>query len=282
MKHGKSQETASYRKVPFIGGSVEMLRAHYVTQTFSRHFHEEYAVGFIEQGAMGFRYRGADLVASRGTINLVVPGEAHDGHAATQGGWVYRMFYLPPEVLQLAARELRPDAGQPHFRKGVLEDGALGRAIRETHMILEQGNASSLEQQTRLLRLLVNWINRHGEERPGWPGLGNEHRAVRLAREYMQDNPAEDVGLDTLARLGNLSPFHFLRVFERDLGITPHAYLMQARVNRAKKLLAGSLRLADVAAECGFSDQSHLTRLFRRQFGITPGKYRNFIQNTSD
>lgn len=280
MKHGKHEEIATYKVVPFIGGDVEMLRARYVTQHFSRHFHEEYAVGFIEQGAMGFRYRGADLVASRGTINLVVPGEAHDGHAATDTGWIYRMFYLPPEVVLRAAAELTPNPSQPHFRKGVLEDADLARTILETHAALESGGATSLESQTRLLRLLVNWINRHGEERPGWPGIGNEHRAVRLAREYMRDNPAEDVSLEHLARLGNLSPFHFLRVFERDLGITPHAFLVQARVNRAKKLLAGPLRLADVAAECGFSDQSHLNRWFRRQFGITPGRYRNFVQNS--
>ncbi|WP_291330042.1 AraC family transcriptional regulator [Desulfovibrio sp. UCD-KL4C] len=279
MANRKSNEAVSCKLLPFMGSGVEVLRAHYVTQTFSKHFHEGYAVGFIESGAMGFRYRGSNLLASKGSINLVVPGEIHDGHAASDEGWRYRMFYLPPEVLMSAARELGSKPVQPYFSMGVLEDTELAAAIYEAHFILQQDEATVLEKETLLLRMLISWISRHGEVRTNCPGVGSEHRAVRLAREYMQDQPAENVGLEKLAGLGGLSPFHFVRVFEKHFGITPHAYLMQTRVNHAKNMLSRSMRIADIAAECGFADQSHLTRQFRRQFGLTPGQYRKIVQN---
>jgi len=242
--------------------------------------HEEYAVGVIENGAMGFRYRGADLVAARGAVNLVVPGEVHDGHAAADEGWAYRMFYLSPEILFRAAAEINVKAVQPHFREGVIDDSLLAREIMQVHLTFSENSASILEKEILLLRLLINWISRHADDRKSWPDTGSEHRAVSLAREFMEECFAEDINLEQLAELGSLSHFYFVRVFEKELGITPYAYLMQTRVNRAKSMLSTSLRLADIAARCGFYDQSHLTRQFRNQFGITPGKYRNIIQNS--
>ncbi|WP_031482333.1 AraC family transcriptional regulator [Maridesulfovibrio frigidus] len=280
MARANNQESVSCKIVPFMGSDVEILRARFVTQKFSKHFHEGYAVGFIESGAMKFKYRGSNLIAPKGSINLVVPGEVHDGHSADDEGWGYRMFYLSPELLMSAARELSAKHPvQPHFSKGVLDDSIFAQAIYDTHMSLGNSDVSNLEKETLLLRMLVNWIIRHGEDRLRCPDVGSEHRAVGLAREFMLDQHAEDVRLDDLAKLVDLSPFHFVRVFEKQLGITPHAFLMQARVNHSKKLITSSKRLADIAAECGFSDQSHLTRQFRRQFGITPGKYRKIVQN---
>src|SRR5512147_2082534 len=85
---------------------VELLRAHYVTQTFARHAHEGFAVGVIESGALGFFYRGENVVAPAGAINLAIPDEPHTGHAALETGWTYRMFYLDAAMLRQAAAEI--------------------------------------------------------------------------------------------------------------------------------------------------------------------------------
>lgn len=257
-----------------------MLRARFVTQNFSKHFHEGFAVGCIMDGAMRFNYRGESVVAARGQVNLVVPGEAHDGHGAERDGWAYRMFYLPPEALLEAAGELRARPDLPHFRKGVLNDPVLADEIVRAHLLLESPDVPLMEKETRLLRLLVGWIKRHADQRGGAPRGGQEHRAVHRAREIIEDRFGEDIPLRALAREAGLSPFHLARVFERQLGITPHGYLTQVRVERARQKLAGDERMADIAMDCGFSDQAHLTRQFKRQTGITPGKYRKNLQNS--
>jgi transcriptional regulator GlxA family with amidase domain len=89
----------------------------------------------------------------------------------------------------------------------------------------------------------------------------------------MRAQPERAFALDELAAEAGLSRFHFLRVFSKATGQTPHAFLINQRVNRAQALLRAGERAAEVAVACGFADQPHLTRVFRRIVGVTPGQY---------
>jgi AraC-like DNA-binding protein len=70
-----------------------------------------------------------------------------------------------------------------------------------------------------------------------------------------------------------MSAFHLARCFKKQLGLPPHAYLTQLRLQRARRLLAGGLGLAEAAAAVGFYDQSALSRHFKKIYGVTPGQY---------
>lgn len=177
----QEREYAVMTALPQLGG-VELMRARYVTQTFSRHFHGGYALGCIESGAMGFRYQGQSVVASRGQVNLVVPGEAHDGHGAAPGGWAYRMFYLPPGAVAGAAGEVLAGPGLPDFRMGVIDDPALAHRIRLTHRLLERPQTPLMEKETRLTGLLAQWIGRWAEERGRVRRPGRDACAVPKCR----------------------------------------------------------------------------------------------------
>ena len=90
------------------------------------------------------------------------------------------------------------------------------------------------------------------------------------------------ISLKELAELVNLSPYHFLRVFKREVGVPPHTYQLHRRITAAKHLLATEMPIGQVAAETGFVDQSHLTHRFRRSVGVTPKQYAensNFLQD---
>ncbi|TVM14352.1 AraC family transcriptional regulator [Oceanidesulfovibrio indonesiensis] len=260
---------------------VELMRARYVTQRFSRHFHEEYAIGVIERGAMRFRYLGNDMTAAAGQVNIVVPGEPHDGHAAADHGWTYRMFYLAPAVLEAALQEVAPQAHQVHFAVGVIADSELAARVLRAHCCFADPGASTLARQTLLLDMLTHWISRHGDRRSSLPATHSEAGAADAAREIISERHAEDLRLEEIATYAGMSPFHLVRVFKARFGLTPHAFLVHVRIHRARALLRTHMRLADIAAAVGFSDQSHLTRHFRRQYGVTPGAYRNFIQNSA-
>jgi AraC-like DNA-binding protein len=79
--------------------------------------------------------------------------------------------------------------------------------------------------------------------------------------------------LTELAKLVGVSRFQLLRGFAREVGTTPHAYLVQRRIQFARRLLVAGRPIVEAAIDAGFADQSHLTRAFVRQFGITPGRY---------
>lgn len=258
---------------------VELLHARGLRQRFARHFHRRYAVGVVEHGALEFRFLGRANVALPGSVNLTTPGEVHDGHPGSGPGWTYRMFYLDPDLVQRAAAEAagRP-VPAPDFAAGVLADPALAAEVQAVHRLLMDPGAPLLARQTRLLHMLALWIARHGDAARPLPRAGREPRAVARARAWLDAHCREDVSLDELARVAGLSPFHLARCFSAALGLPPHAYLLGLRVRLARELLAGPMRLADIAAETGFTDQAHLTHTFRRLTGLTPGRYRKFLQ----
>lgn len=100
-------------------------------------------------------------------------------------------------------------------------------------------------------------------------------RAVSVALDFINRAYGRDISLQDMAIAAHVSPFHLSRQFKKAVGMTPHQYLIQTRVESARALLAaGSRSLAEVASAVGFSDQSHLTRQFKRVLGVTPGQVR--------
>jgi AraC-like DNA-binding protein len=97
----------------------------------------------------------------------------------------------------------------------------------------------------------------------------------RRAEEMLRAGLAGGVHLDAVARECNMSVSQFGRTFKKTTGLTPHRWLVARRIERAKQLLLGSdLPLAEIALDCGFSEQSHFTRTFTRLIGTSPGEWR--------
>jgi AraC family transcriptional regulator len=90
-------------------------------------------------------------------------------------------------------------------------------------------------------------------------------------KNYINDYLERQFSVDELAGIAQLSPYHFSRAFKKSVGISPHQYVIQQRVERAKQLLLqGKMSLSEIAIACGFSHQSHLNRHFKRLTGVTP------------
>ena len=97
----------------------------------------------------------------------------------------------------------------------------------------------------------------------------------RTALEFIDAHLEAGLHLDALAAAVNLGACTFARQFRKTMGATPHAYVMERRLDRARRLLAETaLPAKQVAAACGFSDQAHLTRLFARRYAVTPAAFR--------
>jgi AraC-like DNA-binding protein len=87
------------------------------------------------------------------------------------------------------------------------------------------------------------------------------------------------LSLASLARDSRLSPYHFLRTFERLTGVTPHQYVLRARLrNAATRLVTEPRKVIDVALDSGFGDVSNFNRAFRAEFGVSPRAYRRAVR----
>ena len=98
---------------------------------------------------------------------------------------------------------------------------------------------------------------------------------LKRVLERIEHSFQSEITLTSLAKEAGYSRGHFLKMFRRSMGMTPHRYVIKRRVDHARFLLKQrEMSIIDVAANCGFSSQAHLTQVFRQQLGVTPGDYR--------
>ena len=255
---------------------VEAMRAHFTSHVYHRHSHESYSFGVTETGAQAFTCRHGRHVSGPGMVMAFNPDDPHDGHAATDGGFTYRMVHIWPEFFAGLAGAGRP---LPLFRVPVLADPVVARSLHRLHAALT-GPASELERYQRLTataRLLVRHTSRRVPA-GGVPGPGADPGLAPRIRALIHDaGTAADLTAGDLAAAAGCSRYAAYRAFHQAYGLAPSDYQRQLRVRAARGLLSRGVPPAVAAAEAGFADQAHLTRWFRRYYGITPGAYRSAV-----
>lgn len=264
--------------------NLELLKASYTTHVFPRHWNETYVIQVVEQGVNELYCRGEIHQVSTGSILFINPHEIHTGSSVGQAPLTYRSLYPTPELMAEVASQCNERLTPfPCFSALMVSDRRLANKFVKAHRKCEIG-ADALTTQTALLDLLVLLIQRHSDKQHSIRPFGNEIAAVKRAKEYLTENFNKNISLDSLAQIAYLSPFHLLRAFRKAVGLPPHEYLINLRVEQAKQLLAQGRAIADVAFETGFFDQCHLNRHFKRIVGVTPGQYlkkSNYVQNLS-
>lgn len=249
---------------------IELFEAAFSTQTFARHAHSGFAIGAIAEGAGGYVCRGETMILPAGTLSLMNPEEPHTGHAAA-GRVRYNMLYASEEAVReiLDLSHLRgfgeiapPDRGQVLTR-------ALGALAAQLNA--PKGPDWQLAIEEAVHQALSCAFSRHGraELRPA----GREGVAIRRLRERIAAGveAGESLSLADLSAEVGLTPSYLVRSVAKATGMTPHAHVLQRRVDLARRLLLEGMRAAEAAVAAGFCDQGHMIRQFRRHYGVTPG-----------
>jgi AraC family transcriptional regulator len=104
---------------------------------------------------------------------------------------------------------------------------------------------------------------------------GPVDRRLRRAIEFMHDNFGRELAVEEIASAAYMSEYHFARLFKQITGQTPHSYLANLRIERARRLLADTrLAISEIAATVGYQSQSHFTKVFKSITGVTPRAFR--------
>lgn len=244
--------------------------------TSPTHVHEDYQICLSLDFPGTYSYRGAVHRVPIRSISILHPGEKHacyDPH--DREIWShYAMFYVPAHRFQAVGEYARkPKSPQPFFRDLVYLSDDLFDVFAHLHTLL-RSPAPLLEQEQGLYLLLDKLTHRYAV-RPGTLASPRaEGSIVRQVQEYLQAHYQANPSLTDLATLVGRHPVYVHQTFQKTVGVTPHAYLTQIRVERAKRLLASGVPIVEVARSVGFYDQSHLGKYFRRYTGVTPARYR--------
>lgn len=267
----------SFWRDPDLPG-VEVRYSSYNEEAFRNHVHEAYSIGFIDTGQTTFLLEGTPHTASTGQVVLIGPNVVHACNPDPDSDMTYHMFYVDPVLLKSVTDELfGPDSGVPNFPSPVVDDPALRELWRSLHTAIVD-KADRLEKESLLLQGLVDVVSRHAT--PGVlrepSGSGN---AVELVKAYLSAHLSAKVSLDTLSEVAHLSRYHLLRVFQAEVGLPPHAYQNQLRVDLGKQLLTAGTPISQAAVEAGFVDQSHFSRVFKQYTGATPRQYQPLVDS---
>jgi AraC family transcriptional regulator len=141
-----------------------------------------------------------------------------------------------------------------------------------------QGCGSRLYAETLANTLAIHLLRHYSSQnhRTVTCNGGLPQHKLRLVTDYIKDYLERELSLQDLAAIAQMSQYHFCRAFRQAIGLSPHQYLIQQRVERAKQLLqTGGMSIGAVAIACGFTHQSHLHRHFKRLVGVTPKTFLN-------
>ncbi|AOX09890.1 MULTISPECIES: AraC family transcriptional regulator [Pseudomonas] len=262
---------------------IESVRAHFVGHAYDPHWHDSFLVGVTEQGVQQFNCRRVRHRSTPGQVFLLEPGDIHDGLAPTEEGFTYSTLYLEPAWLDQQLRALyehAPGDSLPSFADTLCHDERLARAtalaFRAVHeQDLRIVRQTAMDDLLACLTRHLHWRRRINPD-PRLP------LTAQRARDFLHANLERDIGLEDLAQACGIDRFRLTRAFKAAFGIAPHAYLIQLRLARARRLLAQGQTPAEVAVALGFADQSHLGRWFRRAYQLTPADYRRRCSNLPD
>jgi AraC-like DNA-binding protein len=262
---------------------IESVRAHFIGHAYDPHWHDSFLVGFTEQGVQQFNCRRQRHQSTPGQVFLLEPADLHDGHAPTADGFTYSTLYLEPNWLDTELRALfehAPRDALPGFSALLHHDprlaGATARAFATVHQQeLRIVRQTALDDLLACLTGHLHWRRRLDPD-PRLP------LTAQIARDYLHAHLDQDIGLAELAQVCGVDRFRLTRAFKAAFGLAPHAYLIQLRLARARRLLARGQTPAAVATALGFADQSHLGRWFRRAYQLTPADYRKRCSNLPD
>ncbi|MBE9108918.1 AraC family transcriptional regulator [Nodosilinea sp. LEGE 07298] len=285
MTPSGTQRAEVSRLWPSGVAGIELYNAQLYRHAFAKHMHEAYTIGFTHLGVGGFFYRGGHHYAQPGSFKLIHPGEVHTGQVQAEAGWGFRNLYISvPKMQQILAQLDWPGPELPYFAIALqTSTDALGQAMFSRLFVALSQPTPQLERDSLLLELMAHLIDRYGDRQRRWQWPEPTSSAIAQVQAYLKTHYADQISIDTLARLVGFSPFYLIRSFRQQVGLPPHSYQRHWQLVQAKRSLHSDQPLADLAIAHGFCDQSHLNRAFKKTFGVTPGQYRqgNLIQDAS-
>lgn len=215
-----------------------------------------------------------------GDVAIIPEGISHccNWHTSAQ----FMVLAIEPALLKQVGQDIvNPDRIEiiPHFMmaQDFLIQG-ICTTLKEELELGQIGGYLLIDslKTTLAIHLLRNYCAIQPKLSTYTDGLSDVKR--QQVTEYINEHFHQEIKLAELAALVQLSPYHFLRLFKQSVGVTPHQYILQCRIKKAKFLLQNSeLSIANVAARIGFCDQSHFNRYFKRIVGVTPRQYLQYF-----
>jgi AraC-like DNA-binding protein len=240
---------------------------------YSRHAHEVFSIGAITAGQSTYLHEKTTRTIATGTVVVMNPGEVHACNPIDDQPWSYIMLYVDAEWLAALQR----DCG--------VDNGGVFRPYGASHTTAAAVFEGLLSLYDRLVNPSLDGRAKHeaaltfftlAEEQLGGlrPPCRKSNVKVERAARYMDEHYLRPVRLEELCAVATLSEAYLIRAFEKHYHMTPHAWLVNRRIQHAQAQLRSGEAIVDIAQQSGFADQAHFQRAFKKHLAATPGQYK--------
>ncbi|WXL24408.1 AraC family transcriptional regulator [Ectopseudomonas mendocina] len=257
--------------------ALPFIEARYVTDgralCYARHAHATFSIGAITGGTSTYFNRDDWHHVQTGTVVLMHPGDVHACNPVADQPWSYIMLYVDCAWLGDLQQQLGFNQG-PAFKRLdsiMSQDPALYSGLIELYQTLSTGNDLTIKRQAseQFFTQMLERLDAPAE------ASQDVHTQLEKAAHFIRMHCADAVKIEDICAAAGLSASYLNRAFKQHYGMTPHAFLLNQRVQLARELLRHGHTLADVAQQAGFADQAHLQRTFKHLLAATPGHYRS-------
>jgi AraC family transcriptional regulator len=231
--------------------------------------HNGFSIAYVRKGSFGCRARGQFFELVAGSILVGSPGDEYICTHEHSVGDKCLSFHPTPALVEAIGD--RPEIWRSVYVPPLPKLMVLAELAQA---VVEGRGEIALDELGILLTAGFVAIVSGRRPRPSEVRAYDRRRAVEAAL-WIDANAHEPIDLESAAKEFGLSPFYFLRLFAKVLGVTPHQYLIRSRLRRAARLLIDDARpITEVALDVGFADLSNFVRTFKRAAGISPGSFR--------
>jgi AraC-like DNA-binding protein len=241
---------------------------------YAKHSHETFSIGAVTGGRSVYLNRHAREWIGAGAVVMMNPDDVHACNPVADERWSYRMLHVDVEWLTGLQHELGFSANRAFcaFSQTMTLDAALFDGLNRLCAILVDGDADTLRKESAAITFFSEV-----QQKLNPASLPDCDASQQLARaaEFIAENCTHSLTLEDMCEVAELSASHLIRAFKQRYGMTPHAYLINRRIQYSRAQLRRGRLIADVALDAGFADQAHLQRTFKRLVAATPGQYRS-------
>ena len=240
---------------------------------YSRHSHDVFSIGAITAGRSTYLHEKTSQTISAGTVVLMNPGEVHACNPIDDQPWSYIMLYVDARWLGRIQQVCgaSDDACFQPLAAIQSTDTQVFEGLLELHRVLVDPGLESMEKHEAAVGFFMETQQRLGGRRLA---LKKPNVRVERAAQYINRHYLRAIRLEEICEAANLSEAYLIRAFEQHYHMTPHAWLVNRRIQHAQAQLRDGEAIADIARQSGFADQAHLQRAFKKHLAATPGQYR--------
>lgn len=240
---------------------------------YARHSHAHFSIGAITAGRSTYVHEQAQFEVAAGTVVLMNPGDVHACNPINDQPWSYVMLYVETPWLTDLQHQLGfgEELEFRRFSATHVDEAKLYGDLLGLYEILVDEHQDVLRKQSAAVEFFSDLqLRLH----PARKSLREPNFKLERAAAYIRQHCTEILSLDDICAAAQLSPSYLIRAFKQHYGMTPHAFLINQRIQFARECLRNGQLIAEVALEAGFADQAHFQRAFKQHFAATPGQYR--------